>query len=201
MKNYPSVLGSTKCPHKNCFAFVKYDGSNLRWEWNPKKGFCKQGTRNHLFDESDIIFGRSIEVFNEKYNDSLNRIFRKYYRNFQEVTAFTEFLGHNSFAGIHDPNDKMGLVLIDIWLYKFGLINPRDFIKNFDSVHKAELIYTGNLNQEFITDVKEGKYNVIEGVVCKGGEGRDHWMRKIKTYEYLRRLKERFSGDWIKYWE
>lgn len=200
MKGYPSILGSKQYPNDNCFGFVKYDGSNLRWEWNPKRSFHKYGTRNRLFDESDTIFGKSIKIFYEKYADILDNIFRKKYHNFQKITVYTEFVGPNSFAGIHIPDDPMDLILIDIWLYKYGFIGPKNFIENFD-FHKAQVVYNGILNKEFINDVREGKYNVIEGVVCKGGEGKTHWMRKIKTYEYLKKIKERFSGDWSKYWE
>ena len=47
-----------------------------------------------------------------------------------------------------------------------------------------------------------GKYNVGEGVVCKGGSGGpDLWMAKIKTYAYMERLKQAFADRWEDYWE
>lgn len=47
------------------------------------------------------------------------------------------------------------------------------------------MIYEGNMSREFINDVRDGKYPVYEGVVCKG----DDWTAKIKTIEYLERLR------------
>lgn len=43
MLQYPSILGVKKMPlgHK-CYAFYKYDGSNLRFEWSPKKGLTTE---------------------------------------------------------------------------------------------------------------------------------------------------------------
>jgi len=57
---------------------------------------------------------------------------------------------------------------------------------------------TGNFTQ----GVRDGKYPVDEGVVCKGGEDHKLWMVKIKTTDYLKRLKEVFQGnEWKNYWE
>ena len=69
-----------------------------------------------------------------------------------------------------------------------------------------EIVYRGNLNDEFIADVRGGKYNVNEGVICKGTETSGQyrggiWMCKIKTQAYLDRLKDRFRDDWAKYAE
>ena len=58
------------------------------------------------------------------------------------------------------------------------------------------------MNGKFIDDVRNGKFDVEEGVVCKGGGGRkEPWMVKIKTNTYMERLKEAFSNDWESYWE
>mgnify|MGYP003348784253 CR=1 FL=1 len=46
-----------------------------------------------------------------------------------------------------------------------------------------------------------GKYNVKEGVVCKGQIDGRVWMVKIKTDAYMHRLKEAFADDWESYWE
>ena len=66
MKQYPEISGSNKAPiGAQCLAFVKYDGSNLRWEWSPKKGWYKFGTRTRLFDHTDEIFGEAIPLFQD----------------------------------------------------------------------------------------------------------------------------------------
>jgi len=76
------------------------------------------------------------------------------------------------------------------------LIDPKTFLKLFDKIKKAEVIYTGNLNEIFIQAIKQGNYSVVEGVVCKGGKGKDLWMRKIKTNSYIQKLKDTFHSKW-----
>lgn len=59
-------------------------------------------------------------------------------------------------------------------------------------------IFTG----QFAEDVRKGNYRVTEGVVCKGGKTPDDlWMAKIKTYDYMARLKQAFADRWEEYWE
>ena len=61
MLTYPSIdsIGTSRIERGvSCFTFVKYDGSNLRFEWNKKNGFHKFGTRRELFDHSHPIFGK-----------------------------------------------------------------------------------------------------------------------------------------------
>jgi len=198
MKQYPSILGISKHPTSKCIAFKKYDGSNLRWEWCRKKGFYKYGTRNHLFDTTDEIFGKAIPLFYSTYVKSLEKIFVDN-RLMEPITVFTEFFGAKSFAGLHDPEDEQELILFDVWIYKKGLIDPKTFIKIFNKIKKAEIIYSGNLNKEFIQDIKHGKYPVTEGVVCKGGKEKGLWMRKIKTDAYIQKLKDTFHSKWKQY--
>jgi hypothetical protein len=63
-------------------------------------------------------------------------------------------------------------------------------------------VYEGKLTGTFTEDVRRGKYEVAEGVVCKGGSGGDDvWMVKIKTSAYLERLKQAFADRWEEYWE
>jgi hypothetical protein len=64
------------------------------------------------------------------------------------------------------------------------------------------VVYEGKLTGKFTEDVREGKYDVDEGVVCKGGSDADDlWMVKVKTYAYLERLKQAFADRWEDYWE
>jgi hypothetical protein len=61
MLQYPSINGWRRSPQgKECIAFEKYDGSNLRWEWDPKKGWAKYGTRRQLFDESSPLYNQAV---------------------------------------------------------------------------------------------------------------------------------------------
>ena len=123
MEQYPSIIGSAKAPlGKPCIAQYKYDGSNLRWERSPKHGFNKYGTRRHLFDKSDPVFGPSIEMFQDTLADEIIRRTKEIVKNPQRITAFTEFFGPNSFAGSHEPTDAKELRLFDIFLFQKGML-------------------------------------------------------------------------------
>ena len=64
------------------------------------------------------------------------------------------------------------------------------------------MVYRGRFTGKFAEDVRQGKYGVKEGVVCKGGtDGSDLWMAKIKTNAYLQRLQEAFADRWAEFWE
>lgn len=94
MQQYPSIDGSSKAPlGKQCIAFTKYDGSNLRWEWSPKQGWYKHGTRNQLFDASDPVYGKAIPIFMNGMADEIIRRVKDLERSIQRITVFTEFLG------------------------------------------------------------------------------------------------------------
>ena len=199
--------GSSKAPRKPCIAFVKYDGSNLRWEWSVKNGWHKFGTRKRLFDETDEEFGEAIPLFYRDYAEQIeealhHRKFQKAYRG-RTITIFTEFFGPNSFAGQHVAEDPKELRLFDLNVYKKGLLGPREFLDFFGHLDfSAEVVYEGNLNDSFILDVREGRYPGEEGVVAKGGSGHKLWMAKIKRLSYLKKLKEFFAGDaWKEFWE
>lgn len=63
----------------------------------------------------------------------------------------------------------------------------------------SKVIYQGILDEEFINDVRQGKYPVKEGVVCKGGSGHNLWMTKIKTLSWIEEVKKKFARDWERY--
>lgn len=203
MKEYWSIPHSAKAPREYCYAFYKHDGSNLRFEWHKKRGWKKFGTRHQLFDESHPIFGKAIEYFMNKYSEQIEKTLRDNFRGVEEALAFCEFEGPNSFAGIHDPEDTQDVILFDVNVHKKGILDPKTFLKLFGHLHIPELVYEGKLNDPFIQAVRENKLDVKlnEGVVCKGGSGHDLWMAKIKTLEYLEKLKARKGDDWTKFWE
>lgn len=208
MIQYPSIQGPNKAPHLPCMAFYKHDGSNLRWEWRRKKGWSKFGTRGCLFDRTHEVFGSAIDIFMRKYAEGIERIIldSKEYRNALYVTAFTEFFGVNSFAGQHVRDDPKDLILFDIQVCKKGILGPREFLRNFGSLHIPRVVYEGQLNQSFIDAIKtsapgDGMFDLNEGVICKGGSGHDLWFRKVKTLKYLERLKQAFPSKWEELWE
>ena len=199
MQQYPSIAGSAKSPlGKPCIAFYKYDGSNLRWEWSPKKGWNKFGTRRQMFDASTPLYNQAIPIFMDQLADEIVYRTKQITKNPERITAFTEFLGKSSFAGNHDYDEPKELKLFDIFLFKKGFVLPKQFVDVYgDMPQAAEVIYEGNLNIKFIRDVKTGKYPVFEGVIAKGND----FMVKIKTNEYFVRLRHKFDDEWEKYGE
>lgn len=199
MKAYPEIPGSSKAPlGKPCIAFYKYDGSNLRFEWSKKQGWHKFGSRTQLIDASDPILGPAIPLFLNTMGDEIAERSRKLEKGLQRVIVFCEYFGPNSFAGQHQPGDPMELRLFDVNLYKRGIMKPREFVRNFgDLPYAAQVVYDGNLNKQFIEDVREGRYPVWEGVIAKG----DDFMVKIKTKAYLAKLMEVYQASWRNYWE
>jgi len=183
-------------------AFDKKDGSNLRFEYSTKRGWYKFGTRKCMIDQNHPDFGQAIPLFLEKYGDGLSTVFKnKDYRNTKNFIVFCEWYGPNSFAGHHDPNDKMELLLFDVNPIKKGFVGPKQFIDDFGHLGIPELIHHGNLNIDFINQVKRNDFNLMEGVVCKWKDNRKAhqvWMVKIKTDAWLNRLKNKFGDQVLK---
>lgn len=197
MKQYPSIEGPKKAPRQPCIAFEKLDGSNLRFEWSKKRGWYKFGSRTQLVDATHPVFGCAWDLFLKEYADPLAKVFIDRLKRDQGMVAFCEFFGPHSEFGAHSLLDQKEIVLFDVWEYKHGLLKPSDFLHYFGNLKVPRVIYRGNLNEEFIQAVRDGKYPVKEGVVCKG----EDWMCKIKTNEYLARLRTVFKTGWEKHWE
>lgn len=211
---YPKIPGSRNAPDGRCVAFEKYDGTNLHWDWDRDFGWHAFGTRRDEFNLTDAgveqfvqrhaHLSQSVGVFRATLADEIEKILRDQpsYRDFQSVKVFTEFLGPNSFAGLHKEDDPKELRLFDVLTEPAGIIGPRQFVADFGHLHAARVVYEGKLTGRFAEDVRLGRYGVAEGVVCKGGwGGADVWMVKIKTYAYMERLKQAFADRWEDYWE
>jgi len=213
MKHYPSINSASKAPREPCIGFVKYDGTNFRAEWSRKRGWYKFGVRNRLIDENEDIYGPSIPLFLNKYSDELVKVFKahKKIKTCQSVIVYGEFFGTKSFAGSHMPCEDWDVVLFDVNPHKQGFISPREFVDEFGHLNVAEVIYQGDLTDQFIENVRnsdldfESKYKVKtevpEGVIVKGGSGHRLWMAKVKSLAYKEALKKRYEADWIKFWE
>jgi hypothetical protein len=214
MLHYPKIPGSRHAPQGRCVAFEKYDGTNLHWDWDRDFGWHSFGTRRdefnltaagiELFAHRHAHLRQCVAVFQETLAEAVERVFHDYldYREFQSFKVFTEFLGPNSFAGLHLEDDPKELRLFDVLADPRGIIGPRQFVADFGHLHSARIVYEGKLTGKFTEDVRVGRYGVAEGVVCKGGSGgADVWMLKIKTYAYRDRLKQAFADRWEEYWE
>ena len=209
MIEYPSILHAGKAPHHQCIAFEKLDGSNIRVKYTRKRGFCQFGSRTQMLDESHPILGGSIVYFSNNLAEKVEQIVTDKWKNEREVMLFGEWFGPHSFAGYHEKTDiengLMKLVLFDCMVShknrKFLL--PQEFIKIFGSVIPIPtVVYEGNLNDEFVKDVRAGLFPVDEGVVCKGcertGAARGNvWMAKIKTQAYLDKLFNKFGQEGV----
>ncbi len=194
MKQYPKIEFYNKgIVGLECYAFDKLDGSNLRFEWGRKRGWYKFGTRNNMIDRSYPEFGNGIDLFLNKYGDDLHRVFVNKYSKVESFVVFCEYLGEKSFAGQHDINDIKDVVLFDVNQYKRGFIPPMEFIDNFGHLHIPKVIYQGRYGQDLINSVKLNQYKLSEGVIVKGIEGKEIWMTKIKTNDWLERVRMVFG--------
>lgn len=208
---YPKMPGSDAAPLERCIAFEKYDGTNLHWVWDTELGWYSFGTRRDRFDLDE----KGIATFNSAHSgledaasfflnslaQPLAKLISKYSGfNSTEIIAFTEFFGPNSFSGRHRKSDPKQLVLFDIQIAA-GFLAPDLFVEYFAELPIARVVYRGKLTGKFATDVREGQFGVSEGGGCKGGETGSVWMVKIKTNDYMKRLKESFESDWEDYWE
>src|SRR5690606_10531197 len=147
----------------------------------------------------DQPFGEAVDIFMDKYAVGLDKTFResKNFQNIKKVTVYLEYIGENSFAGMHEESDDKDLVLIDVERYQKGFIEPRDFIRDFSYLGIPELVYQGEYSEEFIKKIREGYYDLDEGVVCKGVDNKKVWMVKIKTIEWLKRVKDKMGISYI----
>jgi len=204
MKAYPTILHWTNSPlGLPCIAFDKLDGSNIRFEYSTKRGWYKSGSRKQMIDDQNEQLGNAVTLFEDKYQESLSKIFRdkKAFRGVKTFIAFAEYYGQNSFAGWHDPNDEMDVVLFDIWVLKKGFIPARELIKTFgDKLELPSVVYEGNFNRSFIQKVSDNEFNLKEGIVAKGTlqkapPGRNVWMTKVKTQEWLLKVKGKYGED------
>jgi hypothetical protein len=198
MKSYPRIQYFNQGLFgEDIYAFDKLDGSNIRAEWNPKRGWYKFGTRNTMIDERDLQFGEAITLFLNKYGDSLPKLFRtnKSYKRIESFVVFAEYVGEQSFAGRHNASDPKDIILFDVNQYKHGFVTPKNFVEDFGHLHIPDVIYTGPYTMEFVQTIRDNKHNLKEGVIVKGilktkNQKDEVWMVKVKTKEWLQKVKE-----------
>jgi len=195
MKQYPTMSGKI-LRNIDIYAFDKLDGSNIRAEWNRKRGFYKFGSRKRLLgsDQESIVDAQDIII--TKYEKDLAIIFRK--EGWDRVICFFEFYGDNSFAGQHE-NERHDVILLDVNPYKKGIMLPQDFIRTFSWVHTPKVLHYGKANASFESTVRQGLIQgmTFEGVVCKGPLDKKKkmvTMFKIKSHAWLDKLRG-YCGD------
>ena len=207
MKQYPSIpyfngdafnrhrsrLGTG---HLAWYVFDKLDGSNVRAEWSRKKGFTKFGRRKALLDDSDPFLPEAEELIRDKYGHDLDNIFRG--RRWQKVTAFFEFFGPNSFAGVHEA-ETHDVVLFDVRPFKQGMLPPRELLKRFGHLELPKFLHHGT-TEGLLEDVLYSRLPgmTFEGVVAKGPVVRQLGgpiMFKIKSLAWYEKLKAVRAGN------
>lgn len=197
MNKYPSIAGSFGQDFRefDAFVFEKHDGSNLRAEWSPKRGFYKFGTRERMFDLSDKVFAAAIPLFINNWQDIIAKEAKD--NRWESVIIFCEYLGDKSFAGWHDQDDPKRLALFDVNPYKKGILGPKDFVKLFgkyDGV--AGLLGNYRWTRGFVKQVYDGNIPCpFEGVVGKAGERHDIIRAKAKTKAWIDKVKALHSPD------
>ena len=196
MKTYPSIDRKPHYGSGYTYVFDKLDGSNIRAEWARKTGFTKFGRRNGLLDDTNPVLKEAIGIFQAKYADDLARIFKD--QRWMKAIAFLEFHGPNSFAGNH-PDEPHDLTLFDVAADKKGILEPREFIRTFDSVPHAALLHQGPFNHIIEEQVKTSTLPgmTFEGVVVKSTYVSPGLplMFKIKSQAWLDKLRGHCHGD------
>lgn len=196
MKQYQSI-GREFVKGLPFFAFDKLDGSNVRAEWSPKRGFCKFGSRTQLMDETSPLGALSIPLIKAQ-EDRIGSILGA--TKTQEATCFFEFYGPSSFAGVHKWDEKgFEVSLLDVSLFKQGLMSPGEFLKTFGGyVPIPNLVHYGNITELFIQDIRDGNVSGVtfEGVVCKGAplkKGYPPHMFKLKSQAWIDKVKSLYK--------
>lgn len=193
MKTYPSIPRD-QGPFK-AHVFDKLDGSNLRFEWTRKQGWCKFGTRKRLFDESDPIFGEALPLFHDTLAGPMHDIAKK--ERWVKVIIFVEFWGASSLAGRHVPEEPKNLTLFDIAPHKQGILPPREFVKLTRYLPTPKYFGVYNWGPKLIEDVLEGRFRGVtfEGVVGKAAAGNEIVMAKAKTKVWKEKIRSMYDTD------
>jgi hypothetical protein len=196
MKHYPEISPIID-REVNVYFFDKLDGSNIRAEWSPKRGFYKFGTRKHLLGEDDPMFGSAIKLIKDT-EPMCGKVFRN--ERFESTVCYFEFLGENSFAGFHIQNEPHKVVLLDVDVYKQGFLTPTQFMKHFEGIVEIpKLLHYGQANEDIEHKIRNGTLPgmTFEGVVCKSSPPKK-WalpiMFKIKSHAWLTKVKERHGN-------
>jgi len=190
---------------QHVFGFNKIDGSCIRAEWNKKlskkthftNGFGKFGTRSERIMNMNNPFSEAINIFMQKYSAPLDKIFceNKIFRGIDSITVYAEFFGNHSFAGRHDWKENHDLVIFDMFLYRKDFVKPADFVDIFSSLDIPKLVIQGLLDEQMIEDIISNIYGLKEGLVLKGVTEGKVWMVKVKTQNWLDKIRAMYGQN------
>lgn len=186
-----SIPYATSC-RVPVYIFDKLDGSNIRAEWNKKRGWFKFGSRTRLLDETDPVLGKAPALILEKYGDQLAKSLSD--NGFDKVICFFEFYGPNSFAGIHDLTERQTVTLFDVAPFNQGILEPASFVKMFGHLDIPNILHVGSVTDDIIKQVRNSTLPgmTFEGIVGKGRNDKKTKMPimfKQKSDRWLERLR------------
>lgn len=207
--HYPKIPDTRDFPMSQFVAFEKYDGTNFHFEWDRDFGWHSFGTRRDAFNldangiEKFCSRHRELSEVVDVFQATVEPTLSAHLTNVLSVpsfTAFFEFLGESSFAGQHKENEPKQLILIDA-SSDGQMLGPLEFLNLPAELPIARVIYRGRFTGAFAEDVRNGKFDVTEGVICKTGTRGSVQLAKIKTSAYMQKLKVSFGDQWQNYWE
>lgn len=197
MKQYPSIPNSNGTAYEDLgqvHIYDKLDGNNMRFEYSAKKGWHKFGTRTQVIGLDDPTYGPAVKQFLVSgISFTMPGLIKAQIgKSVDEMTAFFEWHGPNSFAGKHQEGDKMRLSLLDVTVNKKGFLSQKHFIKaflyetdipNYFGLYKV----TDNFVDSVVNSNKLG--TTFEGVVAKTqGKGDQVLRTKIKTKAWKEKI-------------
>jgi len=196
MKSYPSI-DTRVAQGEPLIVFDKLDGSNIRAEWDPRRGFYQFGTRTRVIDASAPVFGEAIGLIQNGPGEALHAALRA--NKWKYALAFFEFHGPGSFAGEHAAEPHT-VTLIDVAADKRGLLEPTTFRQLFAGVvDTPRVLHAGPVDEALLARVRASELAgmTFEGVVCKGAYASPGLPRmfKVKSQRWLDRLRVRCGGD------
>ena len=201
MKAYPSI--TTKIDFSKPYhIFDKLDGSNIRAEWSPKKGFYKFGSRTQLLTEDQKTLWPCRDAIIEEYSETLSSRLSKL--KAESAVCFFEWVGPESFAGNHGDVSKNKPYLIDVAIYKKGMMPIEQYLKISEGIPSPRLLHVGKIYEDFFQAVRNRTLEgmTFEGVVGKGEHSKQLGhaiMFKIKSNDWLNKLKTICNGDMALY--
>ncbi len=195
MKSYPSIKQFRQDRHANFVGhtFAKIDGSNLRFEWEKKKGWFRFGSRRRLLDESHDEFGMAMDLFRNNFADEFAKLAVQ--SNWNSIMVFCEFWGAKSFAGQHEESDPKFLTPIDVAIYKKGLLASAEFVQHFENKFDIGYLGTRTWDDHFVQSVIGSTLPdmAFEGVIGKSGSGHKQLAIKLKSQAWKDKVLQKYG--------
>lgn len=203
MKQYPSIPAEV-LRQISVNVYDKIDGSNIRVEWKRKQGrksgnFYKFGSRKQLLATDQGIIAKAPDLLDIHAEDLEKQLVD--FLKVDRCICYFEFHGSGSFAGSHDPDDDHRLSLLDIEVYKKGMISQPDYLKICERSSIDVPVHIGRhvITPDFEAAVRNGEYGTFEGVVCKARTATDKYgkplMFKIKNQAWIDEVKRVYAGN------